>query len=411
MLMPGRAGYSVTGGWATSSGGSSSWPANLSISSRAGNAPLEYVAAESITFLEGFQSGVNDAFEAYLTQNAGGGGNSGTGAAIAGSGYRYGFNGKENDDEVKGEGAQQDYGMRIHDPRLGRFLSVDPITKEYPELTPYQFASNTPNQAVDLDGLEAAYVATSAEYMFGVWGHEVSTGFAFDKEGVALGASFGGKFGIGLSASASIGITFFPLMPDLSYMRGFAEGVTYSGALGGKAGYAYTRSSGYDGVTYSVGIGAGRQKAYIQSQSWLSNKITWKTLRSILQLSDPILINNVKVVSLLKSMGLNSRSSESEIKNTIFNKYKPQLIESVNRLIQQRKNNNSVLENQVAINQKQLDQLAKKSNLSGPEIQRKLSLQASNAELKSGIRRNNQEIQSLSNEKQQLENLPQKNNK
>ena len=68
--------------------------------------------------------------------------------------YRYGFNGKENDNEVKGEGNQQDYGMRIYDPRLGRFLSVDPLQKDYPELTPYQFASNTPIQAIDLDGLE-----------------------------------------------------------------------------------------------------------------------------------------------------------------------------------------------------------------------------------------------------------------
>ncbi|MEI6950354.1 RHS repeat-associated core domain-containing protein [Paraflavisolibacter sp. H34] len=71
--------------------------------------------------------------------------------------YRYGFNGKENDNEVKGEGNQQDYGMRIYDPRLGRFLSVDPLTRSYPELTPYQFASNTPIKAVDLDGLEASW--------------------------------------------------------------------------------------------------------------------------------------------------------------------------------------------------------------------------------------------------------------
>ncbi len=55
---------------------------------------------------------------------------------------------------MKGEGNQQDYGMRIYDPRVGRFLSVDPISKSYPELTPYQFASNTPIQAIDLDGLE-----------------------------------------------------------------------------------------------------------------------------------------------------------------------------------------------------------------------------------------------------------------
>ena len=74
-----------------------------------------------------------------------------------GSGYRYGFNGKENDNEVKGEGNQQDYGMRIYDPRLGRFLSVDPLEDEYPELTPYQFAGNTPIQATDLDGEEPSY--------------------------------------------------------------------------------------------------------------------------------------------------------------------------------------------------------------------------------------------------------------
>ncbi|MBS1735141.1 MAG: M15 family metallopeptidase [Bacteroidetes bacterium] len=71
--------------------------------------------------------------------------------------YRYGFNGKENDNEVKGEGNQQDYGMRIYDPRLGRFLSVDPVTKQYPELTPYQFASNSPISGIDEDGLEWAY--------------------------------------------------------------------------------------------------------------------------------------------------------------------------------------------------------------------------------------------------------------
>jgi RHS repeat-associated protein len=68
--------------------------------------------------------------------------------------YRYGFNGKENDNEVKGESNQQDYGMRIYDPRLGRFLSVDPLMPKYPELTPYQFASNRPIEGIDMDGLE-----------------------------------------------------------------------------------------------------------------------------------------------------------------------------------------------------------------------------------------------------------------
>lgn len=44
--------------------------------------------------------------------------------------------------------------MRIYDPRVGRFLSVDPISKKYPELTPYQFASNNAIHLIDIDGLE-----------------------------------------------------------------------------------------------------------------------------------------------------------------------------------------------------------------------------------------------------------------
>jgi RHS repeat-associated protein len=76
----------------------------------------------------------------------------------SGKTYKFGFNGKMNDDEVKGLGNQQDYGMRISDPRIGRFLSVDPLTKGYPELTPYQFASNSPIAGIDLDGGELKLV-------------------------------------------------------------------------------------------------------------------------------------------------------------------------------------------------------------------------------------------------------------
>ncbi|GAA4321039.1 hypothetical protein GCM10023184_06540 [Flaviaesturariibacter amylovorans] len=67
------------------------------------------------------------------------------------SSYRYGFNGKEDDPES----GLQDYGMRMYNPTVARFLSVDPISIEYPELTPFQFASNGPISNIDLDGLEA----------------------------------------------------------------------------------------------------------------------------------------------------------------------------------------------------------------------------------------------------------------
>jgi len=76
------------------------------------------------------------------------------GRNFSSSNYRYGFNGKENDNDVKGQGNQQDYGMRIYDPRLGKFLSVDPIAAKFPALTAYQFSNNSPIQNIDLDGLE-----------------------------------------------------------------------------------------------------------------------------------------------------------------------------------------------------------------------------------------------------------------
>src|SRR5262245_5936760 len=68
--------------------------------------------------------------------------------------YRYGFNGKEIDNEPYGQGNEYDYGFRIYNPRIGRFLSVDPLTQKYPTLTPYQFASNSPISGIDRDGLE-----------------------------------------------------------------------------------------------------------------------------------------------------------------------------------------------------------------------------------------------------------------
>jgi len=69
-------------------------------------------------------------------------------------GYRFGFNDKEKDNEVAGSGNFQDYGMRAYNSRLARFISVDPIKSKYPELTTYQFASNSPISGIDLDGLE-----------------------------------------------------------------------------------------------------------------------------------------------------------------------------------------------------------------------------------------------------------------
>jgi RHS repeat-associated protein len=96
--------------------------------------------------------------------------------------FRYTFNGKETDPESD----LQDYGMRIYNAALGKFLSVDPITSAYPALTPYQFAGNTPIWAIDMDGLEQWYTndGNKAE-VSGPISDETRQGFAAPFSGVS----------------------------------------------------------------------------------------------------------------------------------------------------------------------------------------------------------------------------------
>lgn len=66
--------------------------------------------------------------------------------------YRYGFNGKENDNEVGGDANFINYEARVYDPRIGRWLSVDPLQKKYPSFSPYNFSLNSPLYLKDIDG-------------------------------------------------------------------------------------------------------------------------------------------------------------------------------------------------------------------------------------------------------------------
>jgi len=79
------------------------------------------------------------------------------GRSMSEDGYRFGFNGKENDRDFGNGQLIQDYGFRVYNPVLGKFLSVDPLASSYPWYTPFQFAGNKPIWAIDLDGLEELF--------------------------------------------------------------------------------------------------------------------------------------------------------------------------------------------------------------------------------------------------------------
>lgn len=68
--------------------------------------------------------------------------------------YRYGFQGQEKDDEVKGEGNSINFKYRMYDPRVGRFFALDPFAYEYAHNSPYSFGENRVIDHRELEGLE-----------------------------------------------------------------------------------------------------------------------------------------------------------------------------------------------------------------------------------------------------------------
>ncbi len=66
--------------------------------------------------------------------------------------YRYGIQGKEKDNELAGNGNAYDFGARILDPRVGRWLSTDPMADQFPSVSSYNAMGNNPVMMVDPDG-------------------------------------------------------------------------------------------------------------------------------------------------------------------------------------------------------------------------------------------------------------------
>ncbi len=79
--------------------------------------------------------------------------------------YRYGFNGQEKDNST-GEG-NLDFGARIMDVRLGRWLSVDALAKKLPSESPYSANGNSPIFVIDRDGDYRIIIHAVYDYLTG----------------------------------------------------------------------------------------------------------------------------------------------------------------------------------------------------------------------------------------------------
>lgn len=109
------------------------------------------------------------------------------GAFAVNDGVRYGFQGQERDDEIKGERNSINFKYRMHDPRLGRFFAIDPLSKDYPWNSLYAFSENRVIDSHELEGLE------SVSYIY-EWNPKTQ-GYDFPPLRITTAATIGMHFG------------------------------------------------------------------------------------------------------------------------------------------------------------------------------------------------------------------------
>ncbi len=155
-----------------------------------------------------------------------------TGRSYSSMEYRFGFNGKELDEEVAGEGNSYDYGARMYSARLGRFLSVDPLAADYPSLSPYVFVANNPINAIDLDGRKILFI--NGHYQDNWVGRNIVMA---DKGGAAY-------WGGGMASSAQKFFKDYSNITSSNYINGSSKfGVDMSGQDRYKAGMEYAKAN------------------------------------------------------------------------------------------------------------------------------------------------------------------------
>lgn len=67
--------------------------------------------------------------------------------------YSFGFNGKEQDDEIYGDANAYDFGARVYDARICKYMAIDPLSSVYSYWSPYSFPMNNPIRFIDIYGL------------------------------------------------------------------------------------------------------------------------------------------------------------------------------------------------------------------------------------------------------------------
>ncbi len=149
----------------------------------------------------------------------------------------YKYNGKEYD-RMYGWNTY-DYGARMYDPAVGRFMTMDPLAEKYYSVSPYAYCLNNPIKNVDPDGrFVGTIIGTIAGGIKGAYDAHKSGGdmWAGAAEGAVAGAITGAAIDVAVAATGGGALVVI----GVGVAAGAAGGAT--GAVAGKVATASTKA-------------------------------------------------------------------------------------------------------------------------------------------------------------------------
>ncbi len=171
--------------------------------------------------------------------------------------YDFGFNGKMKDDEIVG--GDYDFGARIYDPRIAKFLSLDPLMSKSPGSSPYLFALNSPIICIDREGEVAIVVTIGVRITIVLVTGAVELSVVAANDGISflITPQLGGA--LGLYGGGSIGLAIFPTVTSIDQLKGTSVNYGGNAALEASIGFDISQSNQSDGST-KVGGGVAHPK-------------------------------------------------------------------------------------------------------------------------------------------------------
>ena len=202
--------------------------------------------------------------------------------------YRYGYNGKEEDNEIKANstenGKSLDYGARWYDPRKARWDAVDPLEAKYPSYSPYMYAANSPNIYIDIDGNDI---------------------YLFDKKNTVVMHVITGAPDVGYRLAFNAGEVKKPLVIDVTSQKiPDAIGLKFGASFVPCAGVNY----GMDFVYFHSGKDAGTVHAYFEYGGRIGLEAGGQIGSFYAEFNKKILENNPKLADQFSAEGFSGLS-------------------------------------------------------------------------------------------------------